>query len=672
MDCLICSESDPKKVFKCQGCDSYICISCAKQYLLDPETTANKCPSYKCQCFWDDMFLSEKIGKHWVETHLRNKLKEQLFKLESQKIPAFMEQMPSKADFTRMEKRRTELSDMHTMYQKEINELRKESTALYHKAENLPLYRQWNDFRDIIKKLILNIDPECELGKMYSNCHRTCKELSTYIPEFKALWEIDNQYRIKTGLIGAKQLNLQECYTEIREISEQLQAWRIGDFRVIDTLQNNADPANIPNVDNGEPNVNNTKIQRKIKPTEKVKFVCPCPHMDEKTKEKCRGLVQADTHACRLCNKIICRKCREPIHVPTHNEAKDKGKSGKKGSPKSKGVDKGKEKDDKYDYLKPDNSEYSSDSDKDSTDNIDSSDNSDGDSVKEGLEKAEEEKELEKRIIKAKKEHKCNEDTVKTIELLKEDTKPCPQCAVPIHRIFGCNQMWCPSCKLVYNYATGEKEKGVVHNPHAVQYMRQQKGKGGVADTNVDMNNGEAVVGNCDRHLSFGQINGLDTLIGNRTEINGGLRNIIFGTMAALRACVDRLHNRSTHHKDSKLQEYMTRYLLTGEEKAKYVQHIFKDFRDSLRENIRTDLCRTYSDILNERLTAFYNELRLIFSNIVAPVNEAQIEKMFLAFDNECDNIRELMNQDLAILNFYSSTKYFIKKDWDVNHLTRY
>jgi len=56
----------------------------------------------------------------------------------------------------------------------------------------------------------------------------------------------------------------------------------------------------------------------------------------------------------------------------------------------------------------------------------------------------------EKRICRVCREprvkgdgHLCNPDVVQNLRALKEDTKPCPKCAVPIHRISGCLQMFC-------------------------------------------------------------------------------------------------------------------------------------------------------------------------------------------------------------------------------------
>jgi len=68
-------------------------------------------------------------------------------------------------------------------------------------------------------------------------------------------------------------------------------------------------------------------------------------------------------------------------------------------------------------------------------------------------------------------EHVCNEETVKTREMIKEQTRPCPSCGVRIYKISGCNQMWCTECNTAFGWKTGKIEKGVVHNPHYFEYL---------------------------------------------------------------------------------------------------------------------------------------------------------------------------------------------------------
>lgn len=72
------------------------------------------------------------------------------------------------------------------------------------------------------------------------------------------------------------------------------------------------------------------------------------------------------------------------------------------------------------------------------------------------------------------KNHQCNSETVETIKLLKDDSKPCPKCAIPIFKIDGCDQMFCTSCKTTFSWKTNKIETKIFHNPHYYAWMRKR------------------------------------------------------------------------------------------------------------------------------------------------------------------------------------------------------
>ncbi len=69
--------------------------------------------------------------------------------------------------------------------------------------------------------------------------------------------------------------------------------------------------------------------------------------------------------------------------------------------------------------------------------------------------------------------HECNPDSVKSAELMKKETRPCPRCAVPIFKISGCDQMWCTQCHIAFSWKTGQQVNGVIHNPHFYAFQRE-------------------------------------------------------------------------------------------------------------------------------------------------------------------------------------------------------
>jgi hypothetical protein len=74
------------------------------------------------------------------------------------------------------------------------------------------------------------------------------------------------------------------------------------------------------------------------------------------------------------------------------------------------------------------------------------------------------------------KEHTCDEEAIKTVELINKDTKSCPSCGTRIFKISGCNQMWCLQCHVAFDWNSLRIVTGVIHNPHFYEYQRGLNG----------------------------------------------------------------------------------------------------------------------------------------------------------------------------------------------------
>lgn len=77
--------------------------------------------------------------------------------------------------------------------------------------------------------------------------------------------------------------------------------------------------------------------------------------------------------------------------------------------------------------------------------------------------------------------HVCKKEDLKTMRLLKEISRPCPNCNQMIEKIEGCNQMWCTNCHIFFNWLNGSiiKKTRYVHNPEYVEWLKQK----GLSDT---------------------------------------------------------------------------------------------------------------------------------------------------------------------------------------------
>ena len=84
-------------------------------------------------------------------------------------------------------------------------------------------------------------------------------------------------------------------------------------------------------------------------------------------------------------------------------------------------------------------------------------------------------------------DHKCDEQIKLNFELIRRDTRPCPQCAIPIHKWEGCNQMYCTQCSCMFDYRTGRLETGFFHNPHYFEALQTGTIQARAGDTNCVM-----------------------------------------------------------------------------------------------------------------------------------------------------------------------------------------
>ena len=71
--------------------------------------------------------------------------------------------------------------------------------------------------------------------------------------------------------------------------------------------------------------------------------------------------------------------------------------------------------------------------------------------------------------------HICNQSDLDNFNLIKKISKPCPGCGECIHKIEGCDQMFCTSCGTCFSWDKGIIDKGVIHNPHAYDFFKSNK-----------------------------------------------------------------------------------------------------------------------------------------------------------------------------------------------------
>lgn len=71
--------------------------------------------------------------------------------------------------------------------------------------------------------------------------------------------------------------------------------------------------------------------------------------------------------------------------------------------------------------------------------------------------------------------HECKKDDLETAELIRKDSKPCPNCGEFINKSSGCDQMYCVSCQTPFSWTTLKiVTSGAIHNPHYYEMMKRK------------------------------------------------------------------------------------------------------------------------------------------------------------------------------------------------------
>ena len=77
-------------------------------------------------------------------------------------------------------------------------------------------------------------------------------------------------------------------------------------------------------------------------------------------------------------------------------------------------------------------------------------------------------------FVKKEEDHECKKEDILSVELIKKDSKLCPDCNIFIFRIQGCNQMWCTQCHSRFCWKTLKRlDSKFFHNPHQAEWERQ-------------------------------------------------------------------------------------------------------------------------------------------------------------------------------------------------------
>jgi len=248
-------------------------------------------------------------------------------------------------------------------------------------------------------------------------------------------------------------------------------------------------------------------------------------------------------------------------------------------------------------------------------------------------------------LLKTDQKHSCNKDTVETIRLLKQDTKACPKCAVLIHRIQGCDQMYCTECHVLFSWNNGTIDNGIIHNPHAIEWRR----KNGTLERNhrdipcggyVDLNRLENLLSSVFRQC------------GGKDSVRYKFLDLYYGINRVIGECEQ--HIRFINNKD--LTALRRQYLRNKISREKWSKSIFMTERENARRTVKRQIFQTFRDLGVEQTRHLYESLYELYEHFEKVTNkfdlaktnsEKQVKEILITFLNTMEQMRVFINETL-------------------------
>ena len=243
-------------------------------------------------------------------------------------------------------------------------------------------------------------------------------------------------------------------------------------------------------------------------------------------------------------------------------------------------------------------------------------------------------------------EHECNPDSVKSADLIRKDTKPCPTCGERIFKISGCDQMWCPPCGTAFSWRTGAIDSGHVHNPHFYQAQRALNGGA------IPRNPGDVLCGGLIPYYSL------------RQRI---LRRL---TDDITRKSITALHQSVNHMTNATLTDARNRVRELGQTENLRVSYILGE---KTKEEVASTICR--QDRLRQKYTELLHVYELLsvvgielFTNLANSLAEGDLLlQEVIDASTQYHGLRVMCNEQLQQISVtYSQSVPQWEPDWSM------
>ena len=268
-------------------------------------------------------------------------------------------------------------------------------------------------------------------------------------------------------------------------------------------------------------------------------------------------------------------------------------------------------------------------------------------------------------------EHICDPNMVKSAELIKQETKPCPSCGTRISKISGCDQMWCTNCHVAFNWNSGTIDNGPVHNPHFYEYQKTVNSHG-IAPRNP----GDVVCGGMCHYMTLrtlisNKISRTEYFTENREQVNNIVNSIyslhrIGVHISAVSLPYFREQARDIDHNESLRVEYLLKKRTKEELCSTLYQRDYTRQKNKeilyVMELISVSLIEMFSQLIttNSNAPELINEFEQYHSNFknLAKYCNGQLESIGVSYNRSVPKL--VFKENLKCQNKNKFDEWFL------------
>lgn len=247
--------------------------------------------------------------------------------------------------------------------------------------------------------------------------------------------------------------------------------------------------------------------------------------------------------------------------------------------------------------------------------------------------------------------HTCKQEDIDTKKEIEKSTKPCPKCQTRIFKISGCDQMWCTQCNIAFSWRTGELAKGIIHNPHYFQWLRE-------GDNNRPIRNpGDVHCGGLPHPRTF-----IRHVKSKGFKVNSTVYNnieSIFRSVAHIQDIIVAPIRRSLNENQNSPSDILDRikYIVGDLDEKKYTTSLMRKVNINERNQDMLHLYELYVNVGTEKINSVMNNVGNIHDHI-----------------DEMVKLREYVMTELKkVSSNYNMGIYNITDTFNVNvHMSKY